>query len=355
MPTPKPQYPPDAEPMRILIVSDAWEPQVNGVVRSLQMLRRQLVHRGHTVDIIGPDRFRTVPMPSYPEIRLALRPRRALVRAIEAFAPDAIHISTEGPLGWSARRYCMRRGLAFTTSFHTQFPEYVHVRTRFPLAWSYKLLRRFHGAAACMMVATDSVERRLRARGFFNIGRWSRGVDTELFRARPKDLWDLPRPILLNVGRVAPEKNLDAFLRLDTPGTKVVIGDGPARPELERRYPDVVFMGAKFGEELAAAYAQADVFVFPSLTDTFGLVLLEALASGVPVAAFPVQGPLDVIGDAPVGCLSEDLGEAVTVALEVPAERCREFALQFSWAASTDQFLFNLAPLRAPADLQAAE
>lgn len=355
MPTSQPPYPPNADPMRILIVSDAWEPQVNGVVRSLQMLRAQLVSRGHTVEIIGPSRFKTVPMPSYPEIRLALRPRRALARAIEEFAPDAIHISTEGPLGWSARRYCMRRGLAFTTSFHTQFPEYVHVRTRFPLTWSYKLLRRFHGAAACMMVATDSVERRLRSRGFFNIGRWSRGVDTDLFHIQPKDLWDLPRPIMLNVGRIAPEKNLEAFLRLDVAGTKVLVGDGPARADLERRFPDAVFMGPKFGTDLAAAYAQADVFVFPSLTDTFGLVLLEALASGVPVAAYPVQGPLDVIGDAPVGCLSDDLKAAIETALEVPPDRCRDFALGFSWAASTDQFLYNLAPLRTPVDLQAAE
>ena len=265
-----------------------------------------------------PDGFRTVACPSYPEIRLALARPQAVARAIEAFAPDAIHIATEGPLGQLARGYCRRRHLRFSTSYHTMFPEYVHARWRVPTRWTYGFLRRFHNAAACTMVATPSVEEALRRRGFTRLKRWSRGVDTELFRPRAKDFLSYPRPISLYVGRVAVEKNIEAFLRLALSGTKVIVGDGPQRTELARRYPDAVFVGVKQGEELARHYAAADVFVFPSRTDTFGLVLLEALASGVSVAAYPVAGPLDVIDGSAAGALDVDLAR---LSHQAPAQR----------------------------------
>jgi len=330
--------------MRIVIVSDAWFPQVNGVVRTLSTVRDTLLAQGHAVEVISPDRFRTVPCPTYPEIRLAVWPWGGVRRTIEAFGPDAIHIATEGPLGLAARRYCVRRGLPFTTAFHTKFPEYVQARFRVPASWGYAAMRRFHRRSSGVMVATASLRRALEARGFANLKTWTRGVDTELFRPRPKDALGLRRPIWMFVGRVAVEKNIEAFLALDLPGTKVVVGDGPMRETLIRRYPDTYFAGAKFGEELAAHVAAADVFVFPSRTDTFGLVLLEALASGVPVAAYPVTGPLDVIGGTGVGVLDEDLGRAARAALEIPPERCRQFALGYSWAACARMFLDNLAP-----------
>lgn len=293
-----------------------------------------------------PDGFRTVACPSYPEIRLALARPQAVARAIEAFAPDAIHIATEGPLGQLARAYCLRRHLRFSTSYHTMFPEYVHARWRVPTRWTYGFLRRFHNAAACTMVATPSVEEALRRRGFTRLKRWSRGVDTELFRPRAKDFLSYPRPISLYVGRIAVEKNIEAFLRLALSGTKVIVGDGPQRTELARRYPDAVFVGVKQGEELARHYAAADVFVFPSRTDTFGLVLLEALASGVPVAAYPVAGPLDVIDGSAAGALDVDLGRAAARALTIPPEVCVTHARRFSWDASTRQFLGNLVVSR---------
>jgi len=330
--------------MRIVIVSDAWFPQVNGVVRTLSTVRDTLLAQGHAVEVISPDRFRTVPCPTYPEIRLAVWPWGGVRRTIEAFGPDAIHIATEGPLGLAARRYCVRRGLPFTTAFHTKFPEYVQARFRVPASWGYAAMRRFHRRSSGVMVATASLRRALEARGFVNIRTWTRGVDVELFRPGPKDTLGLRRPIWMFVGRVAVEKNIEAFLALDVPGTKVVVGDGPMRETLIRRYPDTHFAGAKFGEELAAHVAAADVFVFPSRTDTFGLVLLEALASGVPVAAYPVTGPLDVIGGTGVGVLDEDLGRAARAALEIPPERCRQFALGYSWAACARMFLDNLAP-----------
>lgn len=330
--------------MNILIVSDAWYPQVNGVVRTIATTRTELENLGHTVEVIGPDRFRTVPMPTYPEIRLALGAGRRLPPMIDAIQPDCIHIATEGPLGFAARRYCLKRDIPFTTAYHTRFPEYVRDRVPVPLALSYAVVRRFHKPSAAVMVATASIEAALRARGFVNIRRWTRGVDTELFRPRDKSFLDLPRPIAICVGRVAVEKNLEDFLKLDLPGTKVVVGDGPARSELEKKYPGVIWAGAKHGEELAQYYAAADVFVFPSRSDTFGLVLLEALASGVPVAAYPVPGPLDVLNGSEVGIMDEDLGAAVAKALTVPAERCREYALNFSWRASAEQFLSNLRP-----------
>ncbi|MCW2237553.1 glycosyltransferase family 4 protein [Azospirillum canadense] len=330
--------------MNILIVSDAWFPQVNGVVRTISTVRAELEAMGHRVEVIGPDRFRTVPMPTYPEIRLALGAGRRLWSMIDAMRPDCIHIATEGPLGFAARRYCLKRGKPFTTAYHTRFPEYVRDRAPVPLALSYAVVRRFHKPSSAVMVATQSIENDLAARGFDNIRRWTRGVDTDLFRPRAKGFLNVPRPISLYVGRVAVEKNLEDFLRLDLPGTKLVVGDGPARAELQQKYPDVIWAGAKHGEDLARHYAEADVFVFPSRTDTFGLVLLEALASGVPVAAYPVPGPLDVVNGSGTGCLDENLKHAVETALTIPAERCRDYALSYSWRRSAEQFLANLRP-----------
>ncbi|SMF69338.1 Glycosyltransferase involved in cell wall bisynthesis [Azospirillum oryzae] len=330
--------------MNILIVSDAWHPQVNGVVRTIGTVRDELEAMGHSVEVIGPDRFRTLPMPTYPEIRLALGAKRRLWAMIEGMRPDCIHIATEGPLGFAARSYCLKHGKPFTTAYHTRFPEYVRDRAPIPLALSYAVVRRFHKPSSAVMVATQTIEDALTHRGFANIRRWTRGVDTELFHPRDKGFLDLPRPVSMYVGRVAVEKNLEDFLRLDLPGTKVVVGDGPAREELQRKYPGVHWVGAKHGEDLAKHYAAADVFVFPSRTDTFGLVLLEALASGVPVAAYPVPGPLDVVDGSGAGCLDEDLKRAVEGALTIPAQTCRDYALGYSWRRSAEQFLSNLRP-----------
>lgn len=332
--------------MNILIITDAWYPQINGVVRTLCQVRDELQAMGHTVEIIGPDRFRTLPLPTYAEIRIAVGAGQRLRRMIEALAPEAIHIATEGPLGHAARRYCLKRKIPFTTAYHTRFPEYIRDRLPIPLRWSYWLIRRFHHPSTAVMVATPSLERLLTERGFRNLRRWTRGVDTELFRPREKGFLADPRPISMYVGRVAVEKNIEAFLKLELEGTKYVVGDGPQLQELREAYPEVRFVGAKHGEELAQYYADADVFVFPSRTDTFGLVLLEALASGVPVAAYPVTGPLDVIDGADVACLDEDLGQAVQGALSISPERCRAFAMNFSWRASAEQFLHNLRPFR---------
>lgn len=301
---------------------------------------------GHGVSMLTPECFATVGCPSYDEIRLALpRPRR-FGRLVDGAMPQAIHIATEGPLGLMMRRLCRQRRYPFTTSFHTRFPEYVHARWSVPLRWSYRFLRWFHSAASRTMVSTPSVESSLQSWGFTRLSRWSRGVDTQLFRPRDKDFFPYPRPISLYVGRVAVEKSVEDFLRLELPGTKVVVGDGPQLPELKARYPSTVFTGAKRGEELARHFAAADVFVFPSRTDTFGLVLLEALASGVPVAAYPVSGPQDVVGDAPVGCLHEDLHTAIARALAIPPERCEAFAQGYSWDSSARQFLGNLHVFR---------
>jgi len=333
--------------VKIALVSDAWAPQVNGVVRTLTELMHELTRRQYTVTRITPDLFRTLPCPTYPEIRLALRPCRRVAELIETARPDAIHITTEGPLGFAARRYCLRHGYGFTTAFHTRFPEYVAARFSVPPSWSYALMRRFHAPSKGVMVATDTVRRELAARGFGNLRRWSRGVDAALYDpALRDDFLGLPRPIFLSVGRVAIEKNFSAFLALDLPGSKVVIGDGPMLEELQRRYPEAHFLGKREGRELARLYASADVFVFPSRTDTFGLVLLEALASGLPVAAYPVPGPLDVIGSSGAGILDEDLRRAALAALEISREHCREHALRYTWSASTDQFVANLWPLR---------
>ncbi len=332
--------------MRILFVTDAWFPQVNGVVRTLSTTGRELEKLGHTVSFIGPDQFRTLPLVGYPEIRVAVAPRRRVARLISEFRPQAIHIATEGPLGWAARAVCRGQGLAFTTSYHTAFPEYLAKRLPVPLALTYAVLRRFHGASAAVMVATPSITGELTRRRFRNLRRWTRGVDTELFRPRSKAFLDAPRPISMYVGRVAVEKNVEAFLSLDLPGTKFVVGGGPQLPALKRRYPEVRFAGPRHGDELAAYFAAADVFVFPSRTDTFGLVMLEALASGVPVAAFPVSGPLDVVGDTDVAVLDEDLGMAVRQALTIDPGRCREYALAHSWQAAAQQFLSNVQRCR---------
>jgi glycosyltransferase involved in cell wall biosynthesis len=334
--------------IRLLIVSDAWRPQLNGVVRTLENLAFELRAMGHDVEFITPDLFTTIPCPTYPEIRLALMPSRRVAKLIEEFAPTAIHVATEGPLGMAARRYCRKNRIPFTTSFHTRFPDYIAERFKLPASWFYAMLRRFHDAAARTLVATPNLRDEMAGRGFKNLALWGRGVDIAMFRPRSKDFLDLPRPIFLCVGRVAVEKNLHAFLSLDLPGTKLIVGGGPLLPTFRRRYPDVVFTGPKEGEELARYYAAADVFVFPSLTDTFGNVVLESLASGVPVAAFPVTGPRDVIGDAPVGALDKDLRAAALKALTISPADCRAFACRQSWRASAEQFLAAIVPFNKP-------
>ncbi|MCE2510120.1 MAG: glycosyltransferase family 1 protein [Alphaproteobacteria bacterium] len=333
--------------MRLALVTDAWFPQVNGVVRTLDQVRLELEALGHDVHVLSPDLFTTIPCPSYPEIRLTVRPGRRISRLIEAIQPEAIHIATEGPLGLAVRRWCLRRGHPFTTSFHTRFPEYIRARLGLPLALGYAALRRFHRPATGVLVATATLHRELERRGFRNLCPWSRGVDTHLFRPQEKAFYsNLPRPVFLYVGRVAVEKNLRAFLDLNLPGSKVVVGDGPQLAELKRAYEGVHFAGAQNGEVLAGHYTSADVFVFPSRTDTFGLVLLEALACGLPVAAYPVAGPIDVIDGANVGMLHEDLGVAARNALKISPERCRDYALRFSWRACAEQFLACVEPIR---------
>ncbi|MBU8539327.1 glycosyltransferase family 4 protein [Falsiroseomonas tokyonensis] len=337
-------------PLRILVVSDAWTPQVNGVVRTMATVVEELQRLGDVVEVIGPDRFRTVPTPGYAEIRLAIAPKRRLARLVDDFRPQAVHIATEGPLGWAMRSICKARGWRFTTSFHTKFPDYVHARTRTPKAWSWALMRHFHAAGQGTLCATPTLAAELSARGFTHVVPWSRGVDLERFhpdaahRGEAEAWEDLPRPIFLVAGRVAVEKNLEAFLALDLPGSKVVVGDGPQRAALMRRFPEAHFTGWRENGALARAYARADVFVFPSRTDTFGLVLLESLASGTPVAAFPVTGPLDVIADHPVGALDADLRAACLAALQADRATCRAHAQKFSWAACALRFRDSLLP-----------
>jgi glycosyltransferase involved in cell wall biosynthesis len=325
--------------MRVLIASDAWHPQVNGVVRTLTSLAERAMSLGVAVEFLSPERFPSVPLPTYPGLRLALPNRRKIARCIENARPDAIHVATEGPVGFMVRAYCLRRGLPFTTSYTTRFPEYISARVPVPTSWTYAVLRRFHAAAAVTMVSTMSLISELRRRGFRNLAIWTRGVDTELFTPERAVPLDLPRPIFLSAGRIAVEKNLEAFLSLDLPGSKVVIGEGPQEAELRRRFPKVTFLGLRKGSELAGFMAAADVFVFPSLTDTFGVVQLEALACGVPVAAFPVTGPKDVVGNHPVGILDADLRAACLGAVHISRAACREFALAHSWETSARQFL----------------
>jgi glycosyltransferase involved in cell wall biosynthesis len=331
--------------MRILVATDAWHPQVNGVVRTLAMLAEAAAEFGAEIGFLTPQSFRTFAMPSYPDLRLALPGPARTARLIEAVQPDSIHIATEGPIGLSVRRYCRKHRLPFTTSFHTRFPEYISARLPISEAWTWAGLRWFHGASHAVMAATPALAAELRLRGFRNVVLWPRGVDAKLFHPRAVDL-GLPRPIFVCVGRVAVEKNLEAFLDLDLPGTKLIVGDGPARAALLRKYPEAVFIGARQGEGLAQAYAGSDVFVFPSRTDTFGLVVLEALASGLPVAAFPVTGPRDVIGSAPVGVLDEDLRAACLSALNLWPRACLEFAARHTWEASARAFVDHMADIR---------
>ena len=334
--------------MKIALVTDAWLPQTNGVVRTLTITAERLSQAGHAVTAITPVDFRTVPCPTYPEIRLSLFAAGRVRRRLDALDPDAVHIATEGPLGLAARRWCLRRGRSFTTSYHTQFPEYVRARVPIPVAVSYAFLRWFHGSAAHTLVATPSMQNALAERGFRNLVLWSRGVDTELFRPRDESFLELPRPIWLYFGRVSVEKGIEEFLALDLPGTKLVVGDGPATESLRRKYAGAVFTGYRFGDELARHVAAADVFVFPSRTDTFGLVLLEAMACGIPVAAFPVTGPIDVVVNGVTGVLSEDLRAAALNALHLDRRACREHALRYTWEAATHQFIASLAPVDCP-------
>jgi glycosyltransferase involved in cell wall biosynthesis len=331
--------------MRILVATDAWHPQVNGVVRTLTMMAEAAKPLGVDVSFLTPLSFRTFAMPSYRDVRVALPYRAKIARLIAEARPDSIHIATEGPIGLLVRRYCRQQGLPFTTSFHTRFPEYISARLPIPESWIWSALRAFHRPSQAVMAATPALASELRARGFRNVVLWPRGVDAAQFHPRPIDL-GLPRPVFLCVGRVAVEKNLDAFLELDLPGSKVIVGDGPALTELTRKYPQATFLGARQGEALAQAYAAADVFVFPSKTDTFGLVLLEALASGLPVAAFPVTGPRDVIGSAPVGALNDDLRTACLAALQISPQACLDFAAQHTWEASARVFVENIRDIR---------
>jgi glycosyltransferase involved in cell wall biosynthesis len=327
--------------MKVLVATDAWHPQVNGVVRTYERLAQEAAKLGFDVRFLAPSQFRTLPCPTYPEIRLALASPRAIARAIDRERPDFIHIATEGPIGLMTRTYCRKLRMPFTTSYHTRFPDYVRARLPVPESWCYALQRRFHNSAAGTFVATQSLASELRARGFERLMLWSRGVDIKLFRPRKVRQFG-NEPVFLYVGRIAVEKNINAFLDLDLPGRKVLVGGGPQAAALERRYPDALFTGPMEGEELARAYASADVFVFPSLTDTFGLVLLEALASGLPVAAFPVGGPKDVITDCAAGVLSTDLQEAALAALDLDKEAARAHALKFSWEHSAQQFIDNM-------------
>ena len=348
--------------MRVLIVTDAWYPQVNGVVRTLDETRRVLLGLGYEVEVIAPQEavgpdggdwgrpdFRTLPLPTYPDIRISLFPKREVARRMKAFAPHAVHIATEGPLGWAARSLCIRWGMPFTTSYHTKFPEYVRARAPIPEAWTYAMVRRFHNAGGCTMVTTPSMVEFLEPRGFEHLAAWTRGVDLAQFdprfRYNPEDVYaGLERPVWVNVGRVAVEKNLEMFLGLDLPGTKVVVGGGPALEDLKARYPDVRFTGVKTGDALARHFADADVFVFPSLTDTFGLVIIEAMACGTPVAAYPVTGPVDIIPGSGAGVVDADLRTACLAALDIPREAARVHAETYSWEAVGKRFAELLTP-----------
>lgn len=343
-------------PMRILVATDAWEPQVNGVVRTLTRTVAELRAMGHAVEVISPDLFKTFPLPTYPEIKVAIGCYEPVQERFKAFEPEAIHIATEGPIGLAARRICVEWKLPFTTSYHTRFPEYVSARLPLPLAAGYAYMKWFHKPSGRVMVATPTMRDELAGHGFRNISSWSRGVDTEVFRPRKSgepDIFEgLPRPISLYVGRVAVEKNIEAFLGLDLPGAKVVVGPGPSKDELAAKYPEVVFTGPKSGADLSAAYNCADVFVFPSLTDTFGLVILEAMASGTPVAAYPAPGPIDIIPGSGAGALAhsptEGLKEACLEALKLDRKQVRAFAEKFSWRACAEDFVRNLQPYPEP-------
>src|ERR1700757_921525 len=320
--------------MRIALVSDAWRPQITGVARTLAALRDGLTAAGHDVFPLTPELFRTVPCPTDRQVRLAIAARPRLTRLMERLMPDAIHIATEGPLGPAARRYCINRNLHFTTAYHTKYPEYLKARFCVPMSWTYAILRRFHRRSSAIMVATETVRRELAEHGFERLALWTRGVDIALFRPGCTPAVDLPPPVFLCVSRISAEKNLPFFLDLDLPGSKLVVGDGHLLPEMKRRYPNVHFAGCQQGEALVRHYASADVFVLPSRTETFGLVMLEALACGIPVAALPVPGPMDVIGDSAAGVLDWDLRAPALAALNIRRELCRCHAERFSWQTS---------------------
>ncbi|MEM6665749.1 MAG: glycosyltransferase family 1 protein [Pseudomonadota bacterium] len=328
--------------MKVLIATDAWHPQINGVVRTFERVCEYAPQFGADIHVVSPQMWKSVPLPTYSEIDLALCSYGSVAEKIDAYDPDYIHIATEGPVGWRARQYCQRRNVPFTSSYHTKVPEYLRARMPVPISWTYSMLRRFHNAGRSLMVTNESLRSELSHWGFDNIQLWSRAVDCKLFRPMDVDIFNLRRPIFTYVGRVSVEKNLDAFLSLDLPGTKVIVGKGPQQATLEKRYPDVHFTGALEGEDLSKAYASSDVFVFPSLTDTFGIVLLEAVACGVPVAAFPVTGPRDVLGGSGCGVLDDDLQKAALAALEIPRDRCRAFAETKSWTRSIGEFLNNI-------------
>ncbi len=331
--------------MKIVIATDAWRPQVNGVVRTYENVSEELIRMGHDVRFITPQDFKTIPCPTYPSIRLALLPGRKVSRLLKRIKPDAVHVATEGPIGTAARRYCLKHNISFTTSYHTQFPEYIKARVPIPLSWSYAYIRRFHEKAAHTFVPTNHMKQRLEENGFKNVVIWSRGVNSEIFKPRDKSFLDLPRPIFVHMGRIAVEKNIEAFLSLDLPGSKLIIGDGPYLEKLKQKFPDAHYTGYKFGEELAQHVAASDVFVFPSLTDTFGIVLLEAMACGLPVAAYPVTGPIDVVKNGFSGILSDNLKRACLDAMKLNSEDCIDYSSKFTWHNSAQTFLENLAPI----------
>jgi glycosyltransferase involved in cell wall biosynthesis len=336
--------------MKILIVTDAWEPQVNGVVRTLKMTRAELQRMGHEVEILSPQGFRSMPCPTYPEISLALTTRAEVGRRIRAIDPDCLHVATEGPLGWLARSFALREGWPFTTAYHSRFPEYVHARIGLPTRWSYAMLRRFHNAARATVAPTPAIVDDLKARGFTGARLWSRGVNLSLFSPEGERMERSSEPLFLYVGRIAVEKQVHKFLELDLPGEKWVAGEGPELPRLKAKFPKARWIGVLDGPALASVYRTADVMVFPSVTDTFGLVMAESMACGTPVAAYPVPGPIDVVGnDSPGGVLHDDLRTACLAALHKPREPVRRHAEQFNWEAATRQFVQALAPRRAQA------
>lgn len=330
--------------MKIMIVTDAWEPQVNGVVRTLKQTMSELKKMGHEIEMITPLEFKTIPCPTYPDISLSLFPKKKVHQKMSSFEPDAIHIATEGPLGIAARAYALKNKLPFSTAYHTRFPEYVKARTGIPLTLTYKFLRWFHDPSLAVMAPTEVVINDLKSYGFTNTVLWTRGVDLDIFKMQEARVLESEPPIFLYVGRVSVEKNIEAFLDLKLPGSKWVVGDGPALEGLKQRYPHVNYLGVLQQEALAKVYASADVFVFPSKTDTFGLVLLEAMACGTPVAAYPVTGPIDVLGDSNAGVMSEDLQEACLLALRIPREVARQHAEKFSWQVASEQFVQHLRP-----------
>jgi len=330
---------------RITLVTDAWAPQVNGVVTTLTQLTNQLKKQGIQIDIIQPNDYRFIPMPTYPEIPLVWS-AKGLKQRILDFNPDAIHIATEGGLGWKVRRICLNNNLPFTTAYHTKYPEYIHARFPIPESWVYRLFRHFHQPAVRTFVPAESIKTELESKRFNDVVLMSRGVDNDLFNPAQRIELSYNKPIMLYVGRIAPEKNLESFLDLDIEGTKVLVGNGPSYNELSDKYTEAVFLGAKQGTPLANLYAAADVFVFPSLTDTFGVVNIEAIASGTPVAAYPVTGPKDIITDGVNGCLHQDLKQAIESALKIDRQNISQSIPEYTWQGAAQQFLSHLAPIK---------